>query len=417
MEATYFSLTNPQGYFNASYGVVPKPVHAYHQMLLNQCESNPYRWFTRDCKDLIHATKHKLSTDYLHCDPNDVVLVDNSSSGANSVFESIITTSDRKSAIVLLRTAYGLIVNLANKYAESQKNCELVYVDVCLDRVDSVVENVAMTLDRLLDDGFEIRLTCIDHIASSPGILIPVREIAQQCKKRGVDLFVDGAHALGQVQLDLIAFEEAGVTYWVTDAHKWFFSPKGSAVLWVCKDKQHSVFPCIDGAHIGSPGCTVLENDVTSNREYQSVFSKRFEYLGTKDYTPWIAIFAAMDFVESGVIGGYKQLIEHNRDTALFAQRYMSDRLESDIVLDDSVTVSMCNVQLPFITTSDQTRDLMMYLEGLGIYTVIFEYPSDTFWIRVCAQCFVNEEHIKYLTKELLYYKNNMGFKSKPKYK
>ena len=52
-----FFLTNSKHYFNASYGVVPKPVREYHETLLERCEANPYRWFTRDYKVLLHKTR------------------------------------------------------------------------------------------------------------------------------------------------------------------------------------------------------------------------------------------------------------------------------------------------------------------------------------------------------------------------
>jgi selenocysteine lyase/cysteine desulfurase len=417
----HFCLADPDKYFNASYGVVPKVVRAYHQDLLEQCERNPYKWFTRECKELVRLTKLRLSMDYLNCDPNDIVLVDNSSSGTNSVFESLTKNNSsssvfesltkNKRAIIMLRTAYGLIINLIKKYAESSGlDCEVFCVDVDLNRIDKVASDVALLLDTLQAKGYEIVLVCIDHIASAPGILLPVCEIAKECKKRGgVRVFVDGAHALGQVRINLKEFERAGVTYWVTDAHKWFFSPKGSAILWVCKDQQSTVYPVIDCASIGSPGNTVIEEEICSNSLYQSEFSKRFVYLGTKDYTPWIAMNAAMDFIESDIVGGYDELIESNRYNALFAKWYMSDKLDSDMVLSDFFTVSMCNVHLPFIQSNEESKYLMVYLEGLSIYTVVFEYPihSNSFWIRLCTQRFVTRDNVMSLTNELLIYKNN----------
>lgn len=426
----HFCLANPDKYFNASYGVVPKVVRAYHQDLLEQCEQNPYKWFTRECKELVRLTKLRLSRDYLNCDQNDIVLVDNSSSGTNSVFESLtknnssssvfesLSKNKSKKAIIMLHTAYGLIINLVKKYAESSRlDCEVFHVDVDLDRIDKVASDVALMLETLQSKSYEILLVCIDHIASAPGILLPVCEIARECKKRGgVRVFVDGAHALGQVRINMKEFERAGVTYWVTDAHKWFFSPKGSAILWVCKDQQHHVYPVIDCASIGSPGNTVIEEQ-HSNSLYQSEFSKRFMYLGTKDYTPWIAMNAAMDFVESDIIGGYDELIESNRYNALFAKWYMSEKLESDMVLSDFVTVSMCNVQLPFIQSNEESKDLMVYLEELGIYTVVFEYPiqSNSFWIRLCTQRFVTRDNVEYLTNELLLYKKSLDKLAKNK--
>lgn len=83
-----FCINKNALYFNASYGVVPKNVREYHSKLLTECEHNPYKWFTSKYKNKVLETKLRLSS-YINCSTHDFVIVDNSSSGANSVFNSI----------------------------------------------------------------------------------------------------------------------------------------------------------------------------------------------------------------------------------------------------------------------------------------------------------------------------------------
>ena len=384
-----FFLTNSKHYFNASYGVVPKPVREYHEQLLERCEENPYRWFTRDYKVLLRKTRERLANNYLNCDPEDVVFVDNSSSGANSVFEAARQTK----TVVLLDTAYSVIRGLAEKHAEN-----VVFVPAF--PLENIVKQLERTLENLKQK--EKVLVCIDHIASCPGIVMPVCALARVCQKRKIPVLVDGAHALGQVELNLKAFEESGVSYWVSDAHKWFFSPKGSAVLWASKQKQgnqEKLRPSIDCASIGSPGCTVMENQ---ENETSSLFQKRFEYLGTKDYTPWISLSGAMDFIEKEFLG-YRTLIERNRQLAVWGQDYLQRELKTHSEIKPDSIASMINVRLP-IHLKMSPRALMEHLESLGIYTVVFEYPqtSGEHWIRLCVQWFVDKESIHNIAKELL---------------
>ena len=42
-----------------------------------------------------------------------------------------------------------------------------------------------------------------DHISSPSSILMPVKRLAQVCRKHGAMVIVDGAHAPGQVHLNL----------------------------------------------------------------------------------------------------------------------------------------------------------------------------------------------------------------------
>ena len=312
--------------------------------------------------------------------------MDNSSSGANSVFESL----QAKKTVVLLDTAYSVIRALAEKHAEN-----VVFVPAF--PLENVVEQLEKTLEKLKQE--EV-LVCIDHIASCPGIVMPVCELARVCQAKGnVPVLVDGAHALGQVEINLKAFEESGVSYWVSDAHKWFLSPKGSAVLWATKQKQEKLRPCIDCASIGSPGCTVME---THEQEVISPFQKRFEYLGTKDYTPWIAVGGAMVFIERDLLG-YRTLIERNRQLAVWGQDYLQKMLKSYSEIKPENVASMINVRLPE-NLKMSPRNLMEHLESLGIYTVVFEYPqtSGKHWVRLCVQWFVDKESIHDVAKELL---------------
>jgi hypothetical protein len=76
-------------------------------------------------------------------------------------------------------------------------------------------------------------------------------------RERGVPVMLDGAHVLGQQRVDLRRLEAAGVDYWISDAHKWLFSPKGSAVLWVTREKQHRLMPSALGAVVRSAASMV----------------------------------------------------------------------------------------------------------------------------------------------------------------
>jgi hypothetical protein len=73
------------------------------------------------------------------------------------------------------------------------------------------------------------------HITSLPSIVLPVAELAAVCKAHGVLVLIDGAHALGQLPVNVTAL---GVDAWLGNGHKWLFSPKGSAVLWVSPQLQ-----------------------------------------------------------------------------------------------------------------------------------------------------------------------------------
>ena len=74
----------------------------------------------------------------------------------------------------------------------------------------------------------KIYISCFSHIVSVPGALLPVKELIQVSHNYSSMVLIDGAHALGQVPLNLNALN---ADFWVGNAHKWLFAPKGSALL------------------------------------------------------------------------------------------------------------------------------------------------------------------------------------------
>ena len=68
-----------------------------------------------------------------------------------------------------------------------------------------------------------VKLLLLDHICSPSGWVLPIEEIVAFFEERGTMVLVDGAHALGQIPLDL---RSLGASFYVANAHKWLCAPK-----------------------------------------------------------------------------------------------------------------------------------------------------------------------------------------------
>ena len=208
---------------------------------------------------------------------------------------------------------------------------------------------------------------------------------------------LDGAHVLGQHPVSLRELEHAGVTYWIADAHKWLLTPKGSAVLWVSKDKQDHVVPSALGAVCASSASTANFNPAAM--EGLSDFEKRFQYTGTRDYTPLAAIDAAMDFREAV---GESTIIGYNRGMALWAQSFLAELWGTEALLPDEQTCAMAHVRLPGITDKPTADAICTALKKkYNIHVMFFRLPGDngkeTYWVRPCIQIYVTQEEVERL--------------------
>lgn len=66
---------------------------------------------------------------------------------------------------------------------------------------------------------------------------------------RNVPILIDGAHALGSLDLQLSRFCP---DFYASNCHKWFCCPKGSAFLYVKEDRQPHTRPLVISHGFGS---------------------------------------------------------------------------------------------------------------------------------------------------------------------
>src|SRR5262249_826984 len=74
------------------------------------------------------------------------------------------------------------------------------------------------------------RVVAFSHITTVTGVILPVKELCRLARERGIMSHVDGAHAIGQIPLDL---HDLGCDFYSTSPHKWLLAPKGTGLLYV----------------------------------------------------------------------------------------------------------------------------------------------------------------------------------------
>jgi selenocysteine lyase/cysteine desulfurase len=108
------------------------------------------------------------------------------------------------------------------------------------------------------------RVISVSHITTVTGGILPVKEISSLARARGIITLIDGAHAIGQIPLDM---HEIGCDYYASSPHKWLYAPKGTGLLYCRKGMaerlwSHTAAGTWDQAKLG---CERLTNVGTSN--------------------------------------------------------------------------------------------------------------------------------------------------------
>jgi isopenicillin-N epimerase len=79
------------------------------------------------------------------------------------------------------------------------------------------------------------RVVMFSHITSGFGARLPARELCALARERGALAIVDGAQAVGQIQVDVRAL---GCDAYVGSPHKWMMAPKGTGFMFLRQDVQ-----------------------------------------------------------------------------------------------------------------------------------------------------------------------------------
>ena len=80
----------------------------------------------------------------------------------------------------------------------------------------------------------------VTHITNLTGQIMPVRRIVELARSRGIEVFVDGAHAFAHFPFKR---SDLACDYYGTSLHKWLLAPIGTGFLYVKKEKQKQLWP------------------------------------------------------------------------------------------------------------------------------------------------------------------------------
>jgi len=304
---------------HGSFGARPKSViEAQHQRRLDY-ERQPLAWLDpeRGGKPAIAKAKQALAG-FIKTNPENTGFVTNATGAINSVLRSL--TLEPGDELVTTNHVYGA-VRQAMKYLAARAAGTYREIEVPLP-LTSPAQVISMIESGLSD---RTRLLMLDHVTSPTALVFPAKEIIALCRKRGIEIMVDGAHVPGMLHLDV---ESLAADYYTGNLHKWLSAPSGSAFLNVRPDRQTGIHPAV----------------ISHNLDFG--LAEEFGWQGTMDITPWLCVEDALAYFAQF---GHDRVMRHNHELATWAQAMLCERWEVEPLtpLDGSMIGSMATVRLP----------------------------------------------------------------------
>lgn len=361
---------------HGSFGLCPRAVLDAASVFRERLEAAPMRFFVLDWQRELDTARAALAR-FVRAPGDRVVFVPNATSGValalNSVAQGALGPGDE---IVTTDHAYRACKNQLVRLAES-RGARVVVVPVALPfDPDATVAAIAGAITP------RTRLALLDHITSPTGVVMPIERIVPRLAERAIQVVIDGAHAPGQIDLDVGALLALGVTWYAGNNHKWLCAPKSSGFLVTTTPLRPLVTSHGASPDYGPPNRLHAELDWT----------------GTSDPSPHLAVPAAIAEVARLAGGSWPALYARNHALAI-AMRGLFVEAGATIIAPETSLGAMAAVP---IETSLAPDDLQRRLLETGWEVPIIPWPAPSGpLLRVCAHYYNDIGQVEALIRHL----------------
>jgi isopenicillin-N epimerase len=369
-----WSLRPDASFLNhGSYGACPIAVLQVQQQLREQMEAHPDAFMARiepDSPD--HAVRDVADSlaGFIGTAGTQIALVENATTGAQTVLNSLpLGPGDQ----ILVTDHQYNSVRLAAEERCRKTGATLVVAHIPLPTTGSEI------VQRVLDAaGPGVKLALLDHITSPSALVFPVEQLVSELHRRDILVMLDGAHCMGQIPLGL---DSLGADWYIANAHKWLYAPKGSALMYA------------------SGGVAPLTRPLVTSHFFAKGFPDAFDYVGTRDYTSWLSIPAALNFFREL---GPERVWNHNFRLVLAG----SDAMINAGAVPAS-PIELCAAMRAFILPQKRpairadAASLMALLWNRERIQIRCTTLGGNLLLRFCAQAYVGEQELQRLAEAL----------------
>jgi len=257
---------------HGSYGACPRPVFEAYQQWQLELERQPVLFLGRRYHALYQDARDALAN-YLDATPTNIAFVPNATTGLNTIARSL----DLKPQDEILTTdhEYGAL-DLMWQFLANRKKLTLVRQKIPLPLMgeEAVIEAFWAGVTA------RTRVIFLSHITSSTALILPVEKICHRARQAGILTVVDGAHAPGQIPLQL---ERIGADFYSGNCHKWMCAPKSSAFIYARPEHHELIHPLV----------------ISWGWDEEADFYARTAWQGTRDVSAFLTVPQAIRFLQA----------------------------------------------------------------------------------------------------------------------
>lgn len=356
---------------HGSFGACPKVIFEEYQTWQRKIEFQPVEFFTKTLIPELNKARQILA-DFVFTDAENLLLVRNATYAANIVIRSL--DLKKNDEIVLTNHEYGACRN-AWDFWQKEKGFTLQIWQIDLPLPSH--EELLSQLDKLLTQN--TKAVFFSHISSFTAQCFPAAEICRHLKNKGILSIVDGAHTVGQLDINLAEIE---ADFYFSNLHKWLFAPKGTAFLYTNPQYHSLIKPLITGWGWGS----------MSDMRWGSDYIDSNQFYGTADYSSFLCIPAAINFFKANNIS---ELRSNCIDlVSYFLQESLSITGKSSLYSENQQNIQMGVIEVPAKYPAKILKAKLYQEYKIEIPVIEWE---NRLLIRISVQVYNTVNEIEYL--------------------
>jgi len=264
-----------------SFGPLPRVVFDRVTELRRRLAEEPMDFFLRQGPPLLWQARERLAQ-FLGCRPERLIFTGNVTSGINTIAAGLHLAAPGE--ILLSDHEYGAMHWCWERAAQRQGS---TLRTLPLPSKAESADEIVVAFRKAITE--KTRLLFFSHVLSPTGLVLPAAAICAEARRRGVLTVVDGAHAPAMIPLDL---DRLGADFYGGNCHKWRLVPSGAGFLHFGQGNEDRLEPMQVSWGWHADRTRLDERD-----EFGSTLRiRRFEFEGTRDPCPWLAVPSAIDF-------------------------------------------------------------------------------------------------------------------------
>ncbi len=268
----FFQLDPSVVFLNhGSFGATPGPVFRAYQRWQRELEHQPVEFLGRRITELMEGSRSALGS-FLGTHADNLVYTQNVTISINIVARSL--GLGRGDEVLSTDHEYGAM-DRTWRFLSNERGYKYINQPVSLRSREDFLDSFWSAVTP------RTRVIFLSHITSPTAVIFPVEAVIQRARAGGILTVIDGAHAPGQLPLNLDAL---GADFYGGNLHKWLCAPKGAGFLYARPDVQHLLKPLVVswGYEAEVPG--------------PSKFVDHHEWWGTRDPAAFLSVPDAIEF-------------------------------------------------------------------------------------------------------------------------